>query len=327
MIPQLPGRRPFSPPEHSKPLKALVAGSGIGSMSNPTIVSKVVELTGLPAEDVNLLYIGTPTYDIAKSRTKQTRAFSRMGVQVSRLEVANRSPSYEEMERKVEEAHIILVSGGNTLYAVDRWRHLGLDVLLKEAAYNGKVMAGGSAGALCWFDSGHSDSMDPDTYRLAFRHHEDGEGREGNEKYSQGHSKDWEYVRVEGLSILPGFCCPHYDKTQSNGKLRMDDFAEMIKNSPIELGICIDHCAALQVDGDSFKVLSIPGETGSVPDDENESVPGVWLKWIDEDGLVKSKVCPSRGKLRDLLQCVDEPEKCWSDSRLVEARNQNPIFR
>ena len=145
-----PGRRPFSPPEHSKPLKALVAGSGLGSMSNPTIVSKVVELTELPAEDVNLLYIGTPTYDIAKFRTKQTREFSRMGVQVSWLEVANQSPSYEEMERKVEEAHIILVSGGNTLYAVDRWRHLGLDVLLKEAAYNGKVMAGGSAGALCW---------------------------------------------------------------------------------------------------------------------------------------------------------------------------------
>ena len=177
------------------------------------------------------------------------------------------------------------------------------------------------------FDSGHSDSMDPDTYRIESLRREDEEGREGNEKFSQGHSKDWEYVRVEGLSILPGFCCPHYDKTQSNGKLRMDDFAEMIKNSPIELGICIDHCAALQVDGDSFKVFSIPGETGSVPDDENESVPGVWLKWIDEDGLVKSKVCPSRGKLSDLLQCVDEPEECWSDSRLVEARNQNPIYR
>ena len=145
-----PGRRPFAPPEHSKPLKALVAGSGSASMGNPWIASKVVELTELPAEDVNLLYLGTPTYDIAKSRRTQTREFSRMGVQVSSLEVANQDPNYEEMERMVAEADIILVSGGNTLYAVDRWRHLGLDVLLREAAYNGKVMAGGSAGALCW---------------------------------------------------------------------------------------------------------------------------------------------------------------------------------
>ena len=139
-----PGRRPFAPPEHSKPLKALVAGSGSASMGNPWIASKVVELTELPAEDVNLLYLGTPTYDIAKSRGTQTREFSRMGVQVSSLEVANQDPNYEEMERMVAEADII------TLYAVDRWRHLGLDVLLREAAYNGKVMAGGSAGALCW---------------------------------------------------------------------------------------------------------------------------------------------------------------------------------
>lgn len=47
----------------------------------------------------------------------------------------------------MEKADIILVSGGNTLYAVDRWTYLGLDELLRGAAHRGKVMAGGSAGA------------------------------------------------------------------------------------------------------------------------------------------------------------------------------------
>ena len=51
------------------------------------------------------------------------------------------------MEEAVEKADIILVSGGNTLYAVDRWTYLGLDELLRGAAHRGKVMAGGSAGA------------------------------------------------------------------------------------------------------------------------------------------------------------------------------------
>ena len=60
------------------------------------------------------------------------------------------------MVEKIDNSDIILVSGGNTLYAVDRWVYLGLDELLKGAAYQGKVMAGGSAGAICWFDGGVS---------------------------------------------------------------------------------------------------------------------------------------------------------------------------
>ena len=63
---------------------------------------------------------------------------------------------------QVKDADIILVSGGNTLFAIDRWVKIGLAPLLKAAAARGAVLTGGSAGAICWFDSGHSDSMDPD---------------------------------------------------------------------------------------------------------------------------------------------------------------------
>ncbi len=63
-----------------------------------------------------------------------------------------------------ESADVILVSGGNTLFAIDRWKFLGIDKLLAEAAQRGCVLCGGSAGAICWFDAGHSDSADPDSY-------------------------------------------------------------------------------------------------------------------------------------------------------------------
>ena len=49
-------------------------------------------------------------------------------------------------------ADVILVSGGNTLYAMDLWKAVGLVSLLQEAMERGAVLTGGSAGAICWFD-------------------------------------------------------------------------------------------------------------------------------------------------------------------------------
>jgi dipeptidase E len=40
-----------------------------------------------------------------------------------------------------------------------------VDKFLEKAMDSGVVMTGGSFGAICWFDAGHSDSMDPATYK------------------------------------------------------------------------------------------------------------------------------------------------------------------
>ena len=151
-------RRPYTP---KSSLKGLFAGSGNGAMSRPYFAQSVIDLTKRSANDVNLLYIGTASYDISQYRDIQTSAFAELGCQINSLEVAHVSPLLVDIEEAVLKAHVILVSGGNTLYAVDRWRSLGLDELLKDAANRGVVMAGGSAGCICWFDGGHSDSMDP----------------------------------------------------------------------------------------------------------------------------------------------------------------------
>ena len=52
--------------------------------------------------------------------------------------------------------------------AIDRWYTIGLDVLLRQAKDRGAILAGGSAGAICWFDAGHSDSMDPESFKAAY---------------------------------------------------------------------------------------------------------------------------------------------------------------
>lgn len=128
-------------------------------------------------------------------------------------------------------------------------------------------MAGGSAGAICWFTSGHSDSADPSTYRNAAANSESNNKTNSNSKNNMNYANDprgkqWSYIRVHGLNILPGMICPHFDKTQSNLIPRKDDFAKMLRRHPTEHGIGIDHWAVLILSGDgSYEVYSVPGKS------------------------------------------------------------------
>ena len=341
IAPPAPGiRHPFIPPPN---IRGVFAGAGADGMGEPSLAQAVVDLTGLPPEDIRVLYIGTATYDVSHYRERQTRQFTKMGCHVRSLNVANFALSMEEMEQAVDSADVLLVSGGNTLYAVERWKYLGLDILLKMAAYRGAVMAGGSAGAICWFDGGHSDSMDPDTYRpvmLAKYGGKVGEQRgvPGRTRYygvpleddNRVEEKDWDYIRVNGLGILPGLICPHFDRVQSNGVPRLVDFDNMMQRHSAELGIGIDHFAALLIDGNEFRVLSIPGKPGSVQEESADDymegysgVPGVWVKFVDPDGRVWSKVCPPTGKVEDLMQMVQDPTYIVMDERVELCKKEN----
>ena len=78
--------------------------------------------------------------------------------------------------------HVVYVGGGNTANLLAIWRVHGLDAILREAWEAGVVMAGISAGAICWFEAGVTDSFGPDLGALG-----------------------------GGLGLLPGSFCPHYD--------------------------------------------------------------------------------------------------------------------
>jgi dipeptidase E len=353
-----PHRRPYIP--RSK-LKGIFAGSG-AAMSKPLLAASVISLAQRRPEDLSLLYIGTASYDIPEKRCKQTCAFSDMGVSVRSLDVANKSVLPEDMAKAVTAADIILVSGGNTLYSLDRWEYLGLSNIIRDAALEGKVITGGSAGAICWFDGGHSDSMDPETSRSFKLNQWEGTAAAGNagnittkpssSSFDEGmwsndeteteaetdsesgsdedsiSKKDWEYIRVNGLGILPGLVCPHHDRVQSNGIMRSTDFTSFMKRHSFEVGIGIDHFAALEIDGSKFRVLSIP-ETGLADDEDGggQVPPGVWINYV-EDGIVHSKVCPLSGHVSDLLQSLKFPEKhLVEDERVMMCRKANPPLK
>ena len=99
----------------------------------------------------------------------------------------------------IAEADLIFVGGGNTLRMMRMWRRFGVDRALIEASKHDKVLAGVSAGAICWFEYGRSDSR------------------------SFSGKPDWPYIRVRGLGLLPGTFCPHV-----LGEKRLDNFKAMI---------------------------------------------------------------------------------------------------
>jgi dipeptidase E len=94
-------------------------------------------------------------------------------------------PQTTDFDSFVKEQDMIYVGGGNTRNLLVLWRDWGLDAIIRSALEQGIVMAGLSAGSLCWFEQGVTDSMKtPDSTRLA---------------------------SIPCLGLLKGSNCPHYD--------------------------------------------------------------------------------------------------------------------
>lgn len=305
-------------------IRGVFAGAGSEGLQQKPIAEAIVELTGKSADSVTVLYVGTATYDLSGPRENQTKVLKALGCRIEDL-VCDPSMGKEEVESKVAAADVILVSGGNTLYAMDMWKMTGFaDSVKRLGRDQGKVLCGGSAGAICWFDAGHSDSADPDSFKEAMK----AEAAGGSAKKDESTTleagqvaKKWAYLRVGCLSMLPGFVCPHADKIQSNGVLRAIDFDSMLLRHKGERGIMIDHFAALIVDGESYRVLSLEDRPGSVLEDgshspEREGKPGVWLKEVQaDDKTITTTLVPPEGKLTDILRkasTITEDPACES---------------
>ena len=232
--------------------KIVACGKG-GALYLPAIFSKVIELSGV--ETPNVVYIGTASFDADKNYLRHSGEFASRGCEVRRLDVSESSTVQDAEEMRhlvVDWADVLLCSGGNTLHALLRWKETGLDLLLKEAAEQGTVLCGGSAGAGCWFSSIHSDSLRPDNVKNA----ECVKNELDDEDLT-----DWDYVKISGLGIIPAMCVPHFETTGTNEVARSEHAEQVLVESDDNVpAIGIDENAALVVDGDMAMVVSGDGE-------------------------------------------------------------------
>jgi dipeptidase E len=252
-------------------MKVVCTGKG-SSMSLPKVCSHVIELSQKAKPHV--LYLGTPSFDDQSRFEIQTAGFKKAGCSIMKMDLSEvpRSknkplqegkgpisltddidkqnnivyPVYETMKQEVHNADIIMVSGGNTLYGMQRWQTLGMDRILKEASNLGEsspVFCGGSAGAICWFDYGNSDSMNPSSFLNP------------DPNLTDEEKNNWDYIKISGLGFLPALCVPHYDVLQHNGIYRSMASETMVREMSDFPCIGIEEDAAFVVDGDDVRVI------------------------------------------------------------------------
>jgi dipeptidase E len=205
--------------------RAIVAigGGVIKTKGTEAIDREIIRLTN--KKNPKLLFIPTASSDSEKYWEVVREYFGKfLKCKTDILYLIKDHPSHERIRKKVLSADIIYVGGGNTLLMMRVWRRLGVDKLLKLAYENGTVLSGISAGSICWFDSGHSDSM------------------------SFYNPRKWKYINVKGLGLIPGIHCPHYN-SRTLGVARRKHFREVIRNIG-GLGIAIENnCAIEFIDG------------------------------------------------------------------------------
>jgi peptidase E len=130
-----------------------------------------------PVAKPRIGFIATASGDAASTFLKFYTRFAPLNCRPSHLSFFDRTP---DLEKWVHSQDIIYVSGGNTKSMLAVWREWNLPNLLQSAIQKGTVLAGISAGAICWFESGLTDSMQGDLMPLPC------------------------------LGFLSGSCCPHY---------------------------------------------------------------------------------------------------------------------
>ena len=125
---------------------------------------------------------------------------------------------------------VIYVGGGSTANLLAVWRTHGLPEVFAEAADNGTVLAGISAGMNCWFEASVTDSFGPGLAPLA-----------------------------DGLGLIPGSACPHYDGEE----LRAGTFRGLVAEGFPAGYAADDGCGLLFEDGQLTDVVaSRPGADG-----------------------------------------------------------------
>ncbi len=213
-----------------------IGGSEIRNSETSAIDREVVTLTAKPRP--RALFIPTASYDSLDYWTAfQTIYGEELGCETSVIYLLDNHPPMKQIEEMILSSDLIYVGGGNTLKMMRRWRKLGVDQMLKEAYARDIVLSGVSAGAICWFNYGHSDSM-------AFYHPD-----------------TWSYIRVRGLGLIDVVGCPHFD-SETAGKKRDQDFREMVQKYG-GTGIGIDNNCALEFTGEGFRVISSQPAAGA----------------------------------------------------------------
>lgn len=186
--------------------KILIAGGGFGT----SFIRYMAALTG--KERPRLCYLPTASADRESGIIRWYQNCAPLNVephvQASFISSYRQDQTWEEVFLSMDG---IVVSGGNTLNQQAIWKAQGIDEVLKTAWDNGIVLGGASAGSLCWFEEGTTDS------------------------------RPKEVTKIECLGFLRGSHSPHYD----GEAVRRPTYHRLIGSGALKPGYACDNDAGI----------------------------------------------------------------------------------
>ena len=203
---------PPAPPPGTR--KILIAGGGY----NTAFIRYMAALTG--KDRPKILYLPTAQADRPEGNVSFFQNCAPLNVtpsvQDSFINSHRMDKSWEEVLLSVDG---IVCSGGNTLNQQAIWRAQGIDVLLRQAWDKGIVLGGASAGSLCWFEEGTTDS------------------------------RPKVLTTVKCLGLLKGSHCPHYDRETDRRPL----YHKLIGSGEMKPGYACDNDAGIYFEDNEVK--------------------------------------------------------------------------
>jgi peptidase E len=175
-----------------------------------------LDLTGQDRPRVCL--VATALGDSAERLAPAYAAFSRLDVELSHLALFP-MPNVEDMRGHLLSQDLVYVFGGSVANLLALWRLHGLADIFRAAWQNGVVLAGQSAGALCWHVGGNTDSYGPRLRPL-----------------------------TDGLGFLPYSCGVHYDGDDQRRPL----LQRLVGEGRLPAGYAADEGVALHYVGTEF---------------------------------------------------------------------------
>ena len=179
-----------------------IGGGGFGRIIKDLKIEKYIK-SHSDKSNPKICFIPTATGDDQSYIDNFYKAFDELSCITSHINFFKRTI---DLRSHIPNQDIIYVGGGNTKSMLAVWKEWGLDIILKEAYEKGIIMSGVSAGAICWFEKGITDS---------WADHQ---------------------ATINCLGFVKGICCPHYDEEPERIPYVKDI---LIKNE-------IDSCLAIE---------------------------------------------------------------------------------
>ncbi len=195
-----------------------IGGGGFGRNPNHNKIEQYI-LKQVKKSKPNILFIPTASGEDKNYIINFYSCFSKLDCNPDHITFFQRTPRLDSL---INKADIVYVGGGNTKSMLAVWREWKLDRLLKKAYLRGKLLCGVSAGAICWFEQGVTDSWASNLNSM------------------------------ECLGFLDGMCCPHYQEE----KERKPSVHKMFMDNKLIPGWAIDGGAAVHFkNGNYYKSL------------------------------------------------------------------------